>query len=251
DRKVQGVNVAVAAEVRRLMQLRSYAGGRLVCIIPNFDAVTYEWVYNLLLKEIEEPDPGKLFLFTAERLERILPTIRSRTELVRFDRLAEDVIVQALVSQHGVPRGEAERLARRSQGSLGEALAERGGDVAELRAATRAWALACLSHPDALRPMPSLGKDDARSTLADVLRSARMTVRDVMATAVAGDDAAIDLDALADYRKARAAMGVRAAARAARALAAFDEADRIFATNVAPAVLLGWLQIELRSAAAS
>jgi DNA polymerase-3 subunit delta' len=251
ERKTDTFGIETARLVVRRMQLRSYEGGRLVCIIPNFENVPYgrDEVYNALLKELEEPDQGKLFFLTSEQPERILPTIRSRTTLVRFGALSEAEIADALVRHHGETRERAVKLAGRAQGSLGDALAMRDDDSARVRDDARHWALACLLKPRSLPPMPSLGKDDPRSVLDVVLRHARSALRDLMAYALAGEAALLDPDGLADYRAASAALGPDAPKKAAEALALFGEAARIAATNVPPATVLGWLQIQLRTAA--
>lgn len=248
ERKVSGVNIDVAHEIIRLMQMRSYEGGRLACIVPDFDNITFDYVYNTFLKELEEPDPGKIFMLTTSRIERILPTIRSRSVLVRFDPLRDDEVASALVRDHGETPERAAILARRSQGSLGDALAQRSDEGAALRDAARAWALACLAKPSQLPPMPQLGKDDPRQSLDELLRHAHLAVRDVLALSLAGDAAVVDAEALSDYRKVCAAIGAAAPQRAADALALFAEAGRIAATNVAPSTIFGWLQVKLRSA---
>jgi DNA polymerase III delta prime subunit len=247
ERKILGVNIDVAHEIIRLMQLRSYEGGRLVCIVPNFDSITYDYVYNTFLKELEEPDPGKLFLLTSQRAERILPTIRSRSVMVRFDPLPEHEIADALSRQYGEKPVRAAALARRAQGSLGDALELRSDESAALRDAARRWALSCLSHPSVLPPMPTLGKEDARASLDAVLRDARLAIRDLMVFAVAGKDAVFDIESVAEYQRACASIGPDAAQKAMKALALFDEAGRIAATNVPPASAFGWLQVQLRS----
>jgi hypothetical protein len=85
-----------------------------------------------------------------------------------------------------------------------------------------------------------------------VSRYARLAVRDLMAYVLAGETAVMDVDALDEYRKTHALLGVRAGEIAVRALGMFDEADRIATTtNVAPGVILGWLQVQLRSVAAA
>ena len=249
ERKVSGVNMDAAREVVRLMQLRSYEGGRQVCIIPRFDDITFDYVYNTFLKELEEPDAGKLFLLTSDRPERILPTIRSRTSQIRFSGLTEDEISSSLVERYDVAPKRAATLARKAQGSLGDAIAMRDEEGETLGEVTRRWALACLRTPRALPPMPPLGKDDPRSALDSILRHARTALRDCMAYAIAGESATFDRDALAEYRSTSAALGPNAAAIAADALALVTEAENIAVTNVSPATVLGWLQIQLRSVA--
>jgi hypothetical protein len=138
-------------------------------------------------------------------------------------------------------------LARRAQGSLGDALEQRLDEPAALRDTARRWALACLSNPAALPPMPVLGKDDPRTSLDAVLRDARLAIRDLMVFAVSGKDAVFDIESVAEYKNACGAIGPDAAQRAMKALALFDEAGRIAATNVPPATVFGWLQVQLRS----
>lgn len=249
ERKTDTFGVEAARLVVRRMQLRSYEGGRLVCIIPNFENVPYgrDEVYNTLLKEIEEPDQGKVFLLTSAQPERILPTIRSRASAVRFGPLHEEEIAATLVRDYGETRERAGKLARRAQGSLGDALALRHDESADLRDAARRWALACVVRPRVFPPMPSLGKDDPRTALETVLRNAQVALRDLLAFAVAGEGVLLDADAAPDYRAAVAALGSDTPRKAAEALALFGEAIRIAGTNVPPATVLGWLQVALRA----
>src|SRR5215472_7269660 len=249
ERKVSGVNMDAAREVVRLMQLRSYEGGRQVCIIPRFDDITFDYVYNTFLKELEEPDPGKIFLLTSDRPERILPTIRSRTSPVRFATLSPEEIAGTLVSQYGEKPARAATISRRAQGSLGDAIAMRDEDGAAFSEAVRDWVLACLQHPRALPPMPMLDKDDARSSLSAVLRTARSTLRDCMVSAANGDDALFDVDAKAQYQATCDALGPHAAVKTSRALAMMSEAEVLAMTNITPSAILGWVQVQLRTIA--
>lgn len=250
ERKTADIGIEASRRIIQLMQMKSYEGGRLIAILPDFENVTGVEAYNALLKELEEPDPGKLFLITTERLDLIIETIRSRTTLVRFHSLSEKDIVDALMTQYGQRRAQAQAIAQRAQGSLGDAIAELDEDAATLRRQAREWLLACLRVPNKLPPMPVLDKDDresARRQLDEVLRQARLTARDVMVTALAGKKAAFDAGASAEYQQTIDALGAAAATRAADAIDAINEAAEIANTNVAPAATLGWLQIQLRS----
>jgi DNA polymerase III subunit delta' len=246
ERKVAGVNVDVAHEIIRLMQMRSYEGGRLVCIVPDFDLITYDYVYNLFLKELEELDPGKLFLLTTQRPERILPTIRSRSVMMRFGPLTDDEVARGLAVA-GESKTSAAAIARRSQGSLGDAFEQRDEDTSAFREAARAWALACVGRPGSLPPMPVMEKESARSALDAILRHSRLALRDLLAYVTVGEAAVLDVDAVTQYEKVAGALGTRAAQRASAGLAALAEAERLAATNASPGVVFGWLQVQLRS----
>jgi hypothetical protein len=98
--------------------------------------------------------------------------------------------------------------------------------------------------------MPQLEKDDretSRAQLDEVIRQARLTARDVMATALGAKKVLFDPGAVAEYQKTVDALGAVAATRAGAAIDVINEASRIANTNVAPATTLGWLQIQLRS----
>ncbi len=249
DRKTDDIGIDQVRAIIERMQLKSYEGGRPICIIPDFDAVTKEFVPNALLKQIEEPGARKLFLLTVEREDAVLPTIRSRCVSVRFDRLSEADITRQLTAHYGIEDDQATTLARRSLGSLGDALAERDGEAADVREAARTWLLACLSRPDSLPPMVQFGKDAPRDVLDETLRQARVTARDVMVGSIAGDDALFDIAQRERYSAARAAMGSAATARASKALGFINDAIFMAGTNAAPATVYGWLQVQLRSLA--
>lgn len=249
-RKTDVMGIEASRRIIQLMHLHSYEGGRLVCIVPNFDFVTRDEVYNALLKELEEPNPGKLFLLTAQRPERILETVRSRMPSIRFGPLAEDEIAAQLERHYGQSPEHARLLARRSQGSLGDAIGELDEAMLNLRAGAREWVLQCLRKPQQISPAPALSRDEARQEIIEVLRDARLAVRDVLMLALGMEHNVLDAESLAAYRATLAALGDQAASRAVAALTAVNEAARIAdETNIPPATVLGWLQVQLRAAA--
>lgn len=248
ERKTDVMGIETSRRIIALMQMHSYEGGRLICIVPDFDFVTNDSVYNALLKELEEPHPGRVFLLTAERPDRVLPTIRSRTTSLRFGPLSEDEIAGQLQSHYKVPKERARILARRAQGSLGDALAELSEDAGDLRAAARTWALECLSNPRRAPQTPELSKENAREDIVEVLRDTRLAVRDALMFALKMDDQVLDRESVDEYKKTVAALGSEAAAKLIAALTAVNEAARIAdETNIPPVNILGWLQVQLRS----
>jgi DNA polymerase-3 subunit delta' len=77
---------------------------------------------NKLLKLIEEPPPDTLFIFVAEKEEKILPTILSRCQLIRIPPLSIDDITDALVARRGLEADKARQIALVSDGNYREAL---------------------------------------------------------------------------------------------------------------------------------
>ncbi|MGC8549310.1 MAG: ATP-binding protein [Acidobacteriaceae bacterium] len=78
---------------------------------------------NSLLKVLEEPPPYALIVLTAENPGELLPTIRSRTSLVRLGAIAIEEIEPLLASRRSdlKPRERA-LVARLAEGAVGRAL---------------------------------------------------------------------------------------------------------------------------------
>jgi DNA polymerase III subunit delta' len=77
---------------------------------------------NKLLKLIEEPPPNTLFILVAENEELILPTILSRTQLVKIPLLTNSEVEVALELNAGVKIEKAMQIAALAEGNYREAL---------------------------------------------------------------------------------------------------------------------------------
>jgi len=77
---------------------------------------------NKLLKLIEEPPPDTIFIFVAQDENAIIPTILSRTQLIKIPLLSNDEIKKTLVNLHNVAPEKAEQVAAVSEGNYREAL---------------------------------------------------------------------------------------------------------------------------------
>lgn len=77
---------------------------------------------NKLLKLIEEPPPDTIFIFVAEDENAILPTILSRTQLVRIPTFTQFDIENILIEQYQVANEKALQIAAISEGNFREAL---------------------------------------------------------------------------------------------------------------------------------
>jgi len=77
---------------------------------------------NKLLKLIEEPPPDTIFIFVAQDENAIIPTILSRTQLIKIPLLSNDEIKKALVNLHDVVAERAQQVAAVSEGNYREAL---------------------------------------------------------------------------------------------------------------------------------
>lgn len=77
---------------------------------------------NKLLKLIEEPPANTLFILVTENESQILPTILSRTQLVRIPALATEEVASALVERNKIAPDRARRIASVAEGNYRESL---------------------------------------------------------------------------------------------------------------------------------
>ncbi len=75
---------------------------------------------NCMLKVLEEPPSYCCIILLCTRLEKLLPTTKSRAQIVRFGPIQEDKIIEKL-SQMGLNDNVSKYFARLAQGSLGQA----------------------------------------------------------------------------------------------------------------------------------
>lgn len=102
--------------------LKPMLGGRRIAIIDDADALN-DSSANCLLKTLEEPPPRSVLILLSERLDKQLPTIRSRAQLIRFQPLSDAEVEAVLIEQKLVEEpAEAARLAKLGEGSVTRAL---------------------------------------------------------------------------------------------------------------------------------
>jgi len=102
---------------------------------------------NALLKTLEEPGARTHFVLLSAMADSLLPTIRSRTQRVRFGALPDAVVAELLVAR-GVERALAEETARLSGGSMATAMALGDPDASARREEFVSRALASLEAHD-------------------------------------------------------------------------------------------------------
>jgi len=75
---------------------------------------------NSLLKALEEPPEYCCIILLCTRMERLLPTTKSRCQIIRFGPIDEDRIIDKL-KETGLNEKKTKYFARLAQGSLGQA----------------------------------------------------------------------------------------------------------------------------------
>jgi DNA polymerase-3 subunit delta' len=115
------IKIDQVRELQRQLRFRPLEGGRRVCILDCADRLN-EAAANALLKTLEEPPAEThLFLITA-RPHRLLPTILSRCQWVKFKPLSRGHLAQILRAVSSLSEEQALFYASLSGGSASQAL---------------------------------------------------------------------------------------------------------------------------------
>ncbi len=121
DNKQGQIGVDEAEMIIKKLSLKSYEGGFKIMIIWGADKLNNS-ASNKLLKIIEEPPNKTIFILIAENSDSILETIKSRTQLIKFNRISEDLIIDSLSSNFIVEDLKLKKIAFESQGNYNLAL---------------------------------------------------------------------------------------------------------------------------------
>ena len=114
------INVHECNDIIRKLNLKSFESEYKVLVMWMPEYLGNEG--NKLLKLIEEPPPNTLFILVAENEAQILPTILSRTQLIRVPPIETETLEKALISHAGIAADQARQIASISEGNFREAL---------------------------------------------------------------------------------------------------------------------------------
>ena len=239
-----------AQAILALARARPHEAAARVIVIDDADAMNPS-AANCLLKTLEEPLARNHLVLCSSAPDRLLPTIRSRTQTVRFRPLSVAELLD-LARRHDIPAARAEIAATLADGSAARLVAaateEDGGAAAQTLAALRA----AVSHP-ATAPVfdfaaaqasdkpGKAGKDD----LGRLLDLTARLYRDAVALAAGAPELAVlrDTDGGAGGAQALAALGVQ---RLTRALAAIVNTQEALIANVNPTLAMERLLLALK-----
>ncbi len=127
------ISIDQLRELQRDLSLRPYEAPRKACILEPAERLNTS-SSNSFLKTLEEPPGNALIILLTENSDILLPTIRSRCQLIRFAPLSSEH-VQYLLEKNGQDSITASTAAQLSEGSMDKALALDSHSLAEQRAA--------------------------------------------------------------------------------------------------------------------
>ncbi len=137
ENKQGNITSSECNDITRKMSLKSFEAGYKILIMWMPELLGKEG--NKLLKLIEEPPADTLFIFVAENDALILPTILSRTQLIKIPQLSNLNIEAALELNEGVPIKKAAQIAAISDGNYHEALQQLAHSDEDWEVLLRDW----------------------------------------------------------------------------------------------------------------
>lgn len=114
------ITVDEVRKMRNFLHLSAADGGRRAVIVDPADEMNPN-AANALLKMLEEPPEGVVFLMVSHHPSGLLPTIRSRCRELRLATLGPDDLARAVAAAGG-DQSDGEALAALAAGSVGEAI---------------------------------------------------------------------------------------------------------------------------------
>ena len=103
-------------DIIKKLTLKSYEGGYKVMIIWMAEEMNTVCA-NKLLKILEEPPQKTVFILLCEKQDLLLPTIVSRTQIVKIPRINSDELSTYLGNNFAVNGSNLESIVARSEGS--------------------------------------------------------------------------------------------------------------------------------------
>lgn len=119
--KQLSILVAEAERLIHFTSLKSFQSKHQVVLIWMPEQMRTDTA-NKLLKLLEEPPEGVLFIAVCHQPDRLLPTIRSRFQQITVPPISEEVLVRYLHAQHALSPDEGAELGHLAQGNLYRAL---------------------------------------------------------------------------------------------------------------------------------
>jgi len=115
------ISIGQIRELGERLSRKAYENKGHIEIINDADRMGIE-AANALLKTLEEPPDETVIILISDRWSALLPTVRSRSHLVRFRRLRDEEIGDIITEKFGIEKEKALEIAGSSDGSPGIAL---------------------------------------------------------------------------------------------------------------------------------
>lgn len=243
------IKIDVVRDMLGRTSYRPFEGKQRLVLIREADALETQ-AQNSLLKSLEEPPPGTIFILTTAVPGALLPTVRSRCMRLRFGRLTSAEVAAALIRDHEHSEREAREAAPLADGSIGQAIALADSDLTSLRDAALSLLRQTAGRVDTQRRVQAAAalysggkKERSREDLAVVLRVMASMLRDVEAINAAADRTVLANPAILPDLESLA--GAFSGDRARNAFGAVDRALAALERNAGTKLVSEWLAVQV------
>jgi DNA polymerase-3 subunit delta' len=246
------IKIDVVRDVLGRTGFKPFEGQRRVVIIREADALEPQ-AQNALLKSLEEPPPGTIFILTTSVASALLPTVLSRCMRLRFGRLtARDIETILTTRDEELSAADAREVAALANGSVGQALALGSTDLAVLRETAMVMLRQTPQTPAnarlqaaALITSGTTKKDRTREEVALILQMMASLLRDIELLNAGGEPQSLANPALIDDLQP-----LQRAYSGDRAREAFSFVDKAIVSirrpcNAAPKLVTEWLALHI------
>lgn len=180
ENKQGNITAAECNDITRKLSLKTFEAEYKVLVLWMAEYLGKEG--NKLLKLIEEPPPGTVFLLVAENEAALLPTIISRCQVIRLPPLTTTAVTDALVKRSGMTQQGAEVLAAASGGNYREALHLLQHSDEDFNALLREWLNATVrgnpfAQQKAVDDLARLGREPQKQVLKLFLHLIELALR--------------------------------------------------------------------------
>ena len=110
-------------ELQRQVIYQPLEASRKIYILTDVDRMNPE-AENCLLKTLEEPPASSVLILLTSNVQALLPTTRSRCQILQFHPMPTQELAEILINQFSVAPEQATTLAIAADGAIGKALTQ-------------------------------------------------------------------------------------------------------------------------------
>ncbi len=117
------LKIAQIRELQKQIIYEPLEASRKVYILTDAERMNIE-AENCLLKTLEEPPASSVLILLTSNLESLLPTTRSRCQILQFHPMQTEALAQVLMRRFAVEGPRATSIAIAAKGAIGKALTQ-------------------------------------------------------------------------------------------------------------------------------
>ena len=207
--RAQQIKISSVRQIRRDVSMSTAEPGKRVVIVSEAHLMRDE-AANAFLKTLEEPSGNTLLILTTSHRERLLPTIISRCQEIRFDLLSDSEIAEALIERQGADPTQAKLTSKLAGGSYSKAAELVDGDLNQDRHDVVAFLRGALKRSPvaAYTQIERVASGNDRSHIERVLDLLLLWLRDAFALRLTNrEDIVVNQDQLSDIKSFNGKFG--------------------------------------------